>query len=179
MLPRTLRFGILAGLIVAVPMIVMTFGKLFVHGIWGMVVGYLIMLAAFSMIFLAVKQQRDVTGGGVIAFWPALAIGVGITVIATVFYVLTWELVTSLSHMNFADDYARATIAQAEASGTSGAQFAQLKAQMPDFQRNYANPLYRTAMTATEILPVGLLVSLVVAALLRNSRFLPARALPA
>ena len=39
----------------------------------------------------------------------------------------------------------------------------------------YANPLYRMAETFTEIAPVGLIVSLVSAILLRNPRFLPAK----
>ena len=40
----------------------------------------------------------------------------------------------------------------------------------------YANPLFRLPITFTEILPVGLIVSLISALLLRNSRFMPARA---
>jgi hypothetical protein len=42
-------------------------------------------------------------------------------------------------------------------------------------QTEYANLLYRLSMTFTEILPIGVLVSLASAALLRNSRFLPMR----
>ncbi|HMA49355.1 MAG TPA: VOC family protein, partial [Magnetospirillaceae bacterium] len=47
------------------------------------------------------------------------------------------------------------------------------------FRRNYANPLYRMTETFTEIFPVGVLVSLICAGLLRNSRFLPARSVAA
>ena len=50
-----------------------------------------------------------------------------------------------------------------------------LAAEMAEMKRNYANPLYRMPMTFAEIFPVGLLVALVSAALLRNPRFLPAR----
>lgn len=39
----------------------------------------------------------------------------------------------------------------------------------------YANPLFRLPMVFAEIFPVGVLVSLISAALLRNRRFLPAR----
>ena len=42
----------------------------------------------------------------------------------------------------------------------------------------YANPLFRLPMTFIEIFPVGLLVALVSAALLRNPSFLPARSRP-
>jgi hypothetical protein len=47
---------------------------------------------------------------------------------------------------------------------------------MEALRRNYANPLFRMAITFTEIFPVGLVVALISAALLRNPRFLPARA---
>ena len=50
---------------------------------------------------------------------------------------------------------------------------------MTAFQRQYADPLFRLPMTFIEIFPVGVVISLIAAALLRNSRFLPARALPA
>ena len=57
----------------------------------------------------------------------------------------------------------------------SGPALAQVVAEMERFKANYANPLYRLPMTFSEIFPVGILVSLVTAALLRNRRFLPAR----
>jgi hypothetical protein len=46
---------------------------------------------------------------------------------------------------------------------------------MEAFKVQYANPMYRLPMTFVEIFPVGVLVSLVSAGLLRNSRFLPFR----
>jgi hypothetical protein len=46
---------------------------------------------------------------------------------------------------------------------------------MEQFRVRYADPLYRLAMTFAEIFPVGALVSLVSAGLLRNPRFLPLR----
>jgi hypothetical protein len=42
-------------------------------------------------------------------------------------------------------------------------------------RRQYASPLFRLPMTFLEIFPVGLLITLVSAALLKNPRFLPAR----
>ena len=52
---------------------------------------------------------------------------------------------------------------------------AKFTAEMEQFKVQYANPLYRWPMTFIEIFPVGVLVSLISAALLRNRRFLPAR----
>ena len=52
---------------------------------------------------------------------------------------------------------------------------AELTAQMESFKTLYANPMFRLPMTVAEIFPVGVLVSLVSAAVLRNPRVLPAR----
>ena len=71
--------------------------------------------------------------------------------------------------------YARAMIAQQEAKGLSGAALERFRAEMEQFKVQYANPLYRWPMTFAEIFPVGVIVSLVSAGLLRNSRFMPAR----
>jgi hypothetical protein len=50
---------------------------------------------------------------------------------------------------------------------------------MAEFREQYSNPFFRMPITFIEIFPVGILVSLISALLLRNSRFLPARELPA
>jgi hypothetical protein len=67
-------------------------------------------------------------------------------------------------------------IEAARAKGASPAEIEALSAQMAEFQEMYANPLFRLPMTFIEIFPVGLIISLIAAALLRNPRFLPARA---
>ena len=66
-------------------------------------------------------------------------------------------------------------IAEKKASGASAAELAKFTAEMAQFKIQYANPLYRWPMSFIEIFPVGVLVSLVSAGLLCNSRFLPAR----
>jgi hypothetical protein len=131
------------------------------------------MLVALSSILVGVKQYRDDVQGGVIGFWKALGIGLGISVVAGFAYVVVWESYVAIAHYDFAGDYARAVLAQKRAAGVSGAEYQKAVAEMAAFQKEYANPLYRFPMTFTEIFPVGVLIALVSAALLRNSRFLP------
>jgi Protein of unknown function (DUF4199) len=133
------------------------------------------MLVALSAVFVAVKRHRDDDLGGVIRFWPALGLGLGISVVAGVIYVVSWETAVAISHLDFASSYANTLIAQQRAAGVHGEELKKFVASMDEFKRNYANPLYRWPMTFAEIFPVGVLVSLITAALLRNSRFLPAR----
>jgi hypothetical protein len=141
----------------------------------GMALGYASMLIALSAIFVGVKRHRDDALGGVIRFWPAFGMGLGISVVAGVFYVLAWEAALAVTGMDYGAKFAEHFIAQRRAEGASAAELAKIAAEMKAFSVQYANPLYRMPMTFTEIFPVGVLVSLVSAALLRRSSFLPAR----
>ena len=173
---KILSYGLVAGLVVAIPMnIMMVALKGHPPLAWGMVFGYVTMLVALSAVFIAIKRYRDTELGGVIRFWPALGLGLGISVVAGIIYVLAWELSLAITQIDFASAYADTLIAEKKAAGLSGDALAALTAEMDTFKVEYRNPLYRMPMTFAEIFPVGVLVSLVSAALLRNSRFLAAR----
>ncbi len=173
MLRTILIFGVLAGLVVAVPMnLLMLFGDS-EHGSHSMITGYALMLLAFTFTFIGVKHHRDRTLGGVIRFLPALLVGLGISIVASLMYVIAWEITLHATHFAFIDDYSRAMIEAARAKGESADKIAGMAAEMEKFRVQYANPLFRLPMTFVEIFPVGLVVSLVSAGLLRNSRFLP------
>ena len=127
------------------------------------------MLIALSAVFVAIKRRRDRELGGVIRFWPAFRLGIGISLVASICYALAWE--AALAWSGGPDAFIDSYIAQSRASGGDEATIAQMEAM----RTSYRNPLFRLPITMTEILPVGLLVSLVSAALLRNPRMLPAR----
>lgn len=176
MLRNTLVFGVVAGLLVGIPLFGVTVAfRDHPDSPMGMVFTYLTMLIALSAVFVAIKRRRDVDMGGVITFWPAFGLGLGISFVAGVLYVAAWEAALAVTHMDFAGGYAKAMIAREQAKGVSGAALARFAAQMETFKAQYANPLYRLPMTFSEIFPVGVLVSLASAGLLRDSRFLPAR----
>ena len=176
MLRTLLVYGVVAGLIVGVPLSVLTIamnGHTMMS--YGMFIGYTLMLIALSTVFVAIKRYRDEALGGVIRFWPAFGLGLGISFVAGIFYVAAWETAVAITHMDFAGTYANAIIEQQKAKGVTGEALANVVAGMERFKVQYANPLYRLPMTFAEIFPVGVLVSLVSAGLLRNRRFLPAR----
>lgn len=177
MLRKILSYGAIAGLLIGgvLSLIIVTMGDRMQHGATGMLIGYLTMLVGLSLVFVAIKRHRDADLGGVIRFWPAFALGLGVSFIASVFYVIAWEATQAITGMDFASTYASAVIERQKAAGISGEALAKLVADMEQFKINYANPAYRLPMTFTEIFPVGVIVSLISAALLRNSRLLPAR----
>jgi uncharacterized protein DUF4199 len=170
-----LIFGIAAGVIVAVPMCLMVANSDHGSAAQSFFAGYLVMVLALSLIFFGVKRLRDRDLGGVIRFVPALVAGLGISAVAGVIYAIGWEITLAVTDFAFVDSYSNAAIEAARAKGASAAEVAAVVAQMDEFRRQYANPFIRLSFTFIEIFPVGLLISLISAALLRNSRFLPAR----
>jgi hypothetical protein len=174
MLRDIMKYGIIGGVIVGALMaMTIPFAK-DISGAWGMAIGYSTMLIALSTVFVAIKRRRDLQGG-VIGFWPAFGLGLGISVVAGIIYVLSWEIVRPLLPGDFIGEMIDNAIAAEKAKGMSADALANYAAEMEKFRRNYANPLFRLPITFTEIFPVGVLVSLISAALLRNPRFLPGR----
>jgi Protein of unknown function (DUF4199) len=137
--------------------------------------GYLIMLMALSLIFVGVKRYRDVECGGVIRFGRAFAVGLGIAVVAALVYVAGWEIFSALWSRDFIAEYTAGIIEEMRAGGASQAAIEARTVEMNALADNYRNPMFRIPMVFVEIFPVGLLVALVSAALLRNPRLLPAR----
>jgi len=137
--------------------------------------GYLVMLVALSLIFVGVKRYRDVECGGVIRFGRAFGLGLGIAAVAGLVYVLGWEIYLAASGWDFMRDYAGSMIEGMRAKGAPAAAIDAKLAEMRGMAEMYKNPLFRVPMTFVEIFPVGLLVALVSAALLRNPKLLPAR----
>src|SRR4051812_26538833 len=99
MLRNILTFGLIGGLIAGAAL---SFSTIYMQHhtpeSWSMVIGYLTMLVALSTVFVALKRQRDIDQGGVIKFWPALAMGLGISFVASVIYVIAWEAAQALVH---------------------------------------------------------------------------------
>ncbi len=175
MLGSILAFGVAAGLLVAVPMCLMVANSEPGSAGHSQLVGYLTMMVALSLIFVGVKRYRDRVLGGVIRFGTALGIGLGISAVAGVVYVIGWEITLAATDFEFVDSYAAAAVEAKRASGATPAEVAKVAADMAGFKLQYMNPWFRMPITVIEIFPVGVSISLVSAALLRNSRFLPAR----
>ncbi len=136
--------------------------------------GYLFMITALSMIFLGIKKYRDRELGGVIKFGTAFTLGLGITVVASVIYVAAWEVNLALTDYGFVDEYSEYILEEKKAEGLQGAALQAEVTKMESFKEQYANPAFRLPMTFLEIFPVGLLITLLSAMLLRRSTFLPA-----
>jgi hypothetical protein len=171
-----LRYGVVAGLIIGIPMMWrMISAKPGEVPVVGMLLTYLVMIVALTAVFLGVKAYRDKTLGGVIRFLPALGVGLGISAVASILYAVAWEISSAYSSFDFVAFYKAYMVDAAKASGASGAELSQAIASADEFEKMYRNPLYRVPMVFIEMFPVGVLISLISAGLLRNPRVLPAR----
>jgi hypothetical protein len=157
--------GILA-LTLAVSMVLYTRGLFrFDHAA---VVGYSSMVLAFVIVFIGIRTYRQGPGGGAISFGKAFQVGILITLIASFMYVATWEVL----YYNFVPDFLQKcdayTVQKLRASGASEAELQAKQQEMAKLERLYANPLVNVGMTFLEVFPVGLLVTLISAAILRK-----------
>jgi hypothetical protein len=164
-----LTYGILAGLVVLaifIPALVL----LDQHS---MAVGYLIMLAGLTLVFVGMKRFRDVERGGVVKFGPAFLLGLGISLVASLIYVVGWELYMASTDYALLQDYFAAELRGLQGAGLSPAELARQTGELTAMRAQILDdtPL-RLGMIFLEIFPVGLLVSLVSAALLRNPKFM-------
>jgi hypothetical protein len=168
-------FGTIAGL-AAIGMMVWHIatsnGQLGDHSV---LLGYLVMIVALTMIFFGVKRYRDRELGGVIKFAPAFLMGLAITVVAGVIYVAGWEVYEAATGGAYFDAYVAHAIEEARAGGMAQAELDKMIAEMNGFKAMYQNPLFRMPMVFLEIFPVGVIISVISAVVLRNPRMLAAR----
>ncbi len=131
------------------------------------VAGYTAMVAAFLMVFVGVRTYRD-SAAGALTFGQAFKAGLGITLVACAVYVAAWEVVYFGFVPDFEETYAAHVVDAMRAGGASAAAVAAKEKEMADFKRLYANPLLNAGITFMEVFPVGLIVTLISAAILRR-----------
>jgi len=141
----------------------------------GVVVGYLTQIVALTTVFLGIKHFRDRERGGVVKFLPAFLVGIGISAVASLGWVIAWEIVLAVTKLDFPEVYGQMMLDAARERGASEAELQKIATDSASFGEMYKNPLFRMPITFVEMFPVGVLISLISAALLRNSRFMPAR----
>jgi amino acid transporter len=165
-----LTFGLIAGAVLSAMMLLtipfsdtIGFDKL-------EVIGYTTMVLAFLLVYFGVRSYRDSVGRGMISFGRAFAVGALIVAVASLCYVATWEVMYFNFTHDFLDKYQAHAVEKARAAGESQASIDQKRAEMEKFAVMYQNPVINAAMTFLEPLPVGLLIALISAGVLRRSK---------
>lgn len=175
----TLTFGLLAGIIVSVFMVITV--KLCETGAINFdnsdFIGYGSMVIALSMIFFGIKSYRDNYRNGAITFSKALHVGMLITLVAALIYAVAGETYYQIDPEGQAvmmEKYADHHINKMKANGAATAEIEQKIKEMTDLKEMNRNPVVRFGITLAIILPVGIIITLLSAAVLRKKDFLPA-----
>jgi hypothetical protein len=174
-----LTFGIIAGLIISALMDASLLLSKKIGSGHSMALGYTIMVASFLLVYFGIRSYRDNVLGGPISFGRAFTCGILISLITTVFYVVSWEILYFNFMPHFMDGYFAAQIRHVQASGLDPATIAAQVAAIQHSQQLYQNPLVNMAYTFIEPFPVGLIITLVSAAVLRRKDSAQSNAAPA
>jgi Protein of unknown function (DUF4199) len=167
-----LVYGIISGVITSTLMLITM--PMFKSGALdlknGALIGYTGMVIALSFIFFGIKSYRDNQVGGNITFWKGCQIGILIALIASVCYALTWEYTFRNLGTEFLDKMMGGHYQEMKDSGAPEAEIKELETMMVAYKES---AVMRFFWSLIEIFPIGLVITLVCAAILRNKNFLP------
>lgn len=169
---NSLIYGLIAGVIVS---IIMLFSMNYYSHCEGnvdwnksMLIGYASMLIAFSLVFVGIRNYRDKFNSGVITFGQAFKIGMLIVLIASTIYVLSWLMYYFFFIPDVMDKFGAQELATMQINGATALAIENKTKEIADFLEMYKNPFFNAMMTYAEILPVGIIVTLISALILKR-----------
>lgn len=165
-------YGLIAGIVVSILMLFSVNSIGHSEGNFdynrSLLTGYASMLIAFSLVYVGIRNYRDKYNEGVISFGKAFKIGIMIVLIASTIYVVAWLIDYFFFIPDFMEKYSAHTLNKLKASGASQIEIDKQTKEMADFAKMYKNPFYNAMMTYVEILPVGLVVTLISSFILKR-----------
>ena len=166
-----LTFGIISGVIISVLMTGTVFFAERIGFDRAVIVGYTTMLIAFLLVFFGIKSYRDNVAGGEITFGRAFTVGLLIMLITCVFYVVVWEIVYFNFLPDFPEKYSAYVLEKSRAAGATPDELARQAEELKQMKAMLDNPWLSAAIIfISEPLPVGLVMTLISAAILRKRR---------
>jgi len=167
-----LVYGSIAGVVVSVLMLITVNTTSHCEGnlsyATSMLIGYAAMLIAFSLVFVGIRNYRDRYNEGVIGFGKAFKIGIMIVLIASTIYVVAWLIDYYFFIPDFLQRYSAQMLDKLKATGASQIAIDKETSQMASLAIMYKNPFFNAMMTYVEILPVGLVVTVISSLILKR-----------
>ena len=127
------------------------------------IVGYTVMVLLFSLIYVGVRNYRNKYLAGKISFGNAFKTGALIAFVACTIYVVVWLFYYYLFVPDFIDVYTGHVL-----HNSAPEELATKTQEMADFKEMYKNPLFVVLITYFEVLPIGLLIALVSAVIVKK-----------
>ncbi len=164
-----LTFGLISGAIMSAMMFITLPLLEKIGSDKALIIGYTTMVLAFLLVFFGIRSYRDTIGDGRISFLKALGVGLLIMLIGSICYVVSWEIIYHNFMPDFAEKYVARATQEARNSGKSPEQIAQEIDQIKQMMALYnSNIFFNLAITFLEPLPVGLIMTLISALILRR-----------
>ncbi len=129
--------------------------------------GYAAIVLALLLVFFGVRSYRDRVGAGKLSFGRGFAVGLLIALVSSACYVATWEVVY-FRNPAIADRCLERPIDEMKAAGAPPAAIEQKTKEVAELKELYANPFVNIGFTLCETLPVGILMALLSALILRR-----------
>ena len=166
-----IRYGLISGVILAIltAILVPFCMNRAIASPYAEILGYSAMLLSYVAVFFGIRSFRDRHNAGEISFGKAFKVGILITLMTSAVYVVGWEIVYWGFIPDFGEKYAAASIERLREKGADAETIARETEKMAQFQKLYKNPLFNVGITFAEVFPVGLIVTLVSAAILRRA----------
>ena len=165
-------YGLIAGIVVSILMLSsVNYASHCEGGVdynRSLLIGYASMLIALSLVFVGIRNYRDKYNAGIISFGKAFKIGIQIVLIASTIYVVAWLIDYFFFIPDFLEKYAAHTLDELKASGASQKEIDKQTKELANFASMYKNPFFNAMMTYVEILPVGLIVTLISSLILKR-----------
>jgi hypothetical protein len=127
------------------------------------VLGYASLVIIFSLIYFGVRNYRNSRLGGKIGFPKAFKTGALICLVASTVYVIIGLLYYYLFVPDFIDVFTEYMIRNSPAEEVETT-----TAQMENFKEMYKNPLFVILITYAEVLPIGMIVALLSALIVKK-----------
>ena len=162
-----LVFGLLSGVVSSLMMLLTVAFMDRIGFDYMMFVGYTAIVMSFLFVFFGIRSYRG-SVGGTLTFGRGFIAGILMTLISCVFYVATWQVVYFKLAPGFMDEYATYAVEKKRASGAGEHEVAETARQMQSFKAMYDKPWLNAALAFFEPFPVGLIVTVVSAAVLRR-----------
>ncbi|HMQ07328.1 MAG TPA: DUF4199 domain-containing protein [Saprospiraceae bacterium] len=160
-------YGLVLGAVLCIPWLIMvkmlyTNPEFKSHDL----LGYTILVVIYSLIFFGIRNYRQKELDGVISFGQAFKTGALITLVAATLYLFVWLFFYFFFIPDFMEVFTQHVLYQC----TSEEELAAKTIEMENFNRMYQNPFIMILLTYAEVVPIGLVVSLISALILKKKK---------
>jgi hypothetical protein len=163
-----LTFGLISGAVAALTMQATLPFSDSIDSTRAYILGYTSIVLSLLLVFFGVRSYRENVNAGRLTFGRGFAIGILITLISSACYVASWELIYFKLKPDFGEKYAATMVKRVRESGANQQKIDEAVRQAHEFKRMYDKPAYNIGLTFMEIFPVGLVITLISAGILRK-----------